>query len=178
MSVYSKIYTALVHLHEVIKMLDGNVNSANLQEAISMIVDSKRIFTFGNGGSHSTAEHFSNDLIKQARKHVICVSGMNAAMLAYMNDTGVDLMFENIVRRFEPTTEDLIIAFSCSGNSINVTQVLRSYPTIPSILFTGTSGGASKKFAHVTITVPHPSIFVQESVHSVLCHAIIEELRA
>lgn len=163
------------HITDVQETLDA-MNPDDISVVVEMVRSSERIFTLGNGGSHSTASHMANDLLKAARKLTICVGDMTSTMLAYMNDTGVDLMFENIITQFKPTPKDLIIAFSCSGNSINVSQVLKSFRNVPSVLFTGQRGGAAKDIAKTVILVPHPSIFVQESVHSVLCHAIIEEL--
>lgn len=148
------------------------------------------VFTFGNGGSHCNASHFAQDLLKSCGIRAICISDMIPTVLAYSNDESHSAMFFEPLRKFK-TVHDVVIGFSCSGSSNNVIFGLTKLCEGDgiSILFTGNNSidftfqgelsfqqKAIKKNVDVIITVPNPNIRIQESCHSVICHAIIEAL--
>lgn len=134
------------------------------------------VFTFGNGGSHCNASHFAQDLLKTCGIKTICISDMNSSILAFMNDDGIEYMFDGVLNQLI-NINDILIAFSCSGNSKNAYYPLvRTNDNFKRILFTGDHGGKAKDHADVIIKIPNSNICIQESCHSVICHAIIEAL--
>jgi D-sedoheptulose 7-phosphate isomerase len=99
-------------------------------------------------------------------------------MLAYMNDISPDVMFSSILNVLAGEN-DVILAFSCSGNSKNVVNAIREAKKgTKRILFTGNDGGEAMGLSDVVLSVPSPDIFVQESVHSAVCHILTEVLGA
>lgn len=142
------------------------------------------VFTFGNGGSHCNASHFAQDLLKACGIKAICISDMVPTILAYMNDESYTAMFWLTLRKLK-TVHDVLIGFSCSGASNNVVFGLTKLCEGDgiSVMFTGDKSSklgfqqeAIEKNVDVIITVPHPNIRIQESCHSVICHAIVEAL--
>jgi D-sedoheptulose 7-phosphate isomerase len=138
------------------------------------------VYTFGNGGSHSNASHFAQDLLYACKVRSICLSDMIPGILACMNDYGYETTFVHALRALM-NEKDVVVAFSCSGHSKNVYYALsymfKDFRNNPRILFTGDDGGACKELLNLTlIKAPNPNIRIQESCHSVICHAIIEAL--
>lgn len=135
------------------------------------------VFTFGNGGSHCNASHFAQDLLKACGIKAICISDMLPSILAYANDDSPTAMFFEPLMKFK-TMRDTVIGFSCSGQSRNVVLGIAKLCDRDgaSILFTGNDGGRAKEKADIVIKVPNSNIRIQESCHSVICHAIIEAL--
>ena len=76
------------------------------------------VFVCGNGGSASTAEHFTNDLFSKGVR-AICLNSNVSIMTMIANDYGYDYVFSKQLEIYsEP--DDLLIVFSCSGNSANI----------------------------------------------------------
>jgi D-sedoheptulose 7-phosphate isomerase len=151
-----------------------------INEVQQALIEAKKresfVFLFGNGGSHALASHFANDLLKLCGIKAICVSDMTSTMLAYMNDISPDAMFSSILDVLA-NGNDVILAFSCSGNSKNVVNALKEATQgIKKILFTGNGGGEAEALADIVLKVSAQKIFTQETVHSAICHVITEEL--
>lgn len=138
------------------------------------------MYLFGNGGSHTTASHFSNDLLKMAKVKAVCVGDMTAAMLAYGNDEGWQNMFVAPLRKLLKPT-DGVIGISCSGNSRNVIKPLQ-YALGCGVLATGLTGLLGESIMSnlgldVLVSVPADDIRVQEDVHLMICHAVTRMLQ-
>ena len=93
------------------------------------IKDKKKIFVCGNGGSASISNHFLCDFNKGIKKtsklkltpKVISLSNSIETILATANDHHFNYVFdqlENLANK-----DDLVITFSCSGSSKNITEV-------------------------------------------------------
>jgi D-sedoheptulose 7-phosphate isomerase len=164
------------HFNRVRETL-SNVNNDAVFAAAEILKTAKEnggtVFVCGNGGSAATASHFANDLIKMANLKTICLNDMMPTVLAFMNDHGVETMFERPFTKLV-NRGDVFIAISCSGNSINVLKTMESALlfSCSTILLTGDDGGDIKKYADVTIKAPYPDIRVQEDVHLAVCHAL------
>ena len=119
---------------------------------------SGRVYVFGNGGSYAMAGHWSSDLNKailyrRGRKRTqsdFCVVRLpmsDAELTAWANDSGYDSVFAGpLMHLVRPA--DLVIALSCSGNSLNVLNAVNvaKQLAVPVIGFTGFDGGELKKF--------------------------------
>ncbi len=76
------------------------------------------IFVCGNGGSASTAEHFTNDLFSVGVR-AVCLNSNVSIMTMLANDYGYGYVFSKQLKVYaEP--DDLLIVFSCSGKSLNI----------------------------------------------------------
>jgi D-sedoheptulose 7-phosphate isomerase len=82
------------------------------------------VFVCGNGGSATTAEHFTNDLFSKGVK-AICLNSNTAIITMIANDFGYDCIFEKQLEVYAESN-DLLIVFSCSGKSPNITRATQS----------------------------------------------------
>lgn len=138
------------------------------------------IYLFGNGGSHATASHFSNDLNKMCRVKAVCIGDMVPTVTAYGNDDGWGNMFANHLRKVLKT-DDGVIGFSCSGFSENVINALSAAKSrgILTIGFTGLGNTTeiNKIGVDCLVHARTPEIRVQEDMHMIICHAISKALQ-
>lgn len=144
----------------------------------------KKIFMMGNGGSGSTASHFTSDLLKTAitkgdkRFQVFSLTDNIPVILAWSNDATYDDIFVEQLKN-QLSKGDLIIGFSGSGNSKNLLKAFQYGKKSGAICIglTGKSGGKMKKFCNVCIMTPTNDMLQIESLHVVLCHCIISSIR-
>lgn len=165
-------------------LLDTN----NLSEFIKILIDvrdkGRKIFTMGNGGSGSTASHFTSDLLKTAitkgdkRFQVISLTDNIPVILAWSNDASYEDIFVEQLKN-HLSKGDMIIGFSGSGNSKNILNALQYGKKSGAICIglTGKSGGKMKKFCNVCIQIPTDDMLQIEALHVVLCHCIISSIR-
>ena len=147
-----------------------------ITKAAEVLSDARKtlsnVWIVGNGGSASTANHLANDLYKMCNIRAISLPLLVPTVLAYGNDTGWRNMFVGAFGKLY-TPGDVLIAISCSGNSDNVVACAEMVEK-PIILMTGNN--RKSKLAQMNpkavIYVDNDDITIQESVHSVVCHAI------
>jgi len=143
------------------------------------------VFACGNGGSATTASHFIEDLAKgiafppgEARFRALALTDSVPLLTAYGNDLGYESVFaEQLENLLSPG--DLLIAFSGSGNSVNVLRALEKANSVGAITlaFGGMGGGRMKQLAQHTIIVPSDNMQQIEDCHLVLAHALYALLR-
>ena len=96
----------------------------NLCEIIKETSNSENnIFVFGNGGSSSTANHFANDMTKNAKIKTLSFSNDNL-ITCYSNDYGFENWIKKVLENYAKPN-DLAIFISASGNSENVVRGAR-----------------------------------------------------
>jgi len=139
------------------------------------------VYVFGNGGSHSTAGHFANDLAKMCRIKAICVGEMQASMLAYGNDTGWENMFYGPLSGMVGE-KDGLFGISCSGNSENVVRALKAGMEEFGVVCAGLTGmsetsAMSTMGLDALVHARVPDIRVQEDLHLMVCHAIVRAVQ-
>lgn len=138
------------------------------------------VYTFGNGGSHATASHFANDLMKVARVRAVCVGDMSSAMLAYGNDEGWGNMYcLPLAEMLSPN--DGVVGISCGGSSENVVKALglAVHRNNLSVGLTGMGDETpiNKLGLDALVHVRVGDIRVQEDIHLMVCHAIVRSLQ-
>jgi D-sedoheptulose 7-phosphate isomerase len=141
--------------------------------------NSKSIFVCGNGGSSSTAAHFTCDMVKGAsynrdsRFRIMALADSQATLTAYSNDVGYDSVFVEQLKNFA-AAGDLVMCISGSGNSPNVLRALEYANSIGcrTIALTGRDGGKLGPLAQLNIQVPVPHMGRIEDAHMIVCHMI------
>lgn len=93
-----------------------------MKDLIEKIKKARFIFICGNGGSASTAEHFTTDLIKKGYR-AICLNSNASVITMIANDFNYDKIFSEQLRVLA-SKEDLLITISCSGVSGNITHAI------------------------------------------------------
>jgi D-sedoheptulose 7-phosphate isomerase len=160
-------------------------NHEQFEEIINLILDAyhkeNRIFVMGNGGSGSTASHFTCDINKgccmdlEKKFKVICLNDNMPTMLALANDVSYEAVFvEQLKNFFEPG--DLVMGISGSGNSENVLQAIR-YARKNSGLtigLSGFSGGKLSDLVDVSLVARVDDMQKVEDVHMIVVHMIMQ----
>jgi D-sedoheptulose 7-phosphate isomerase len=146
--------------------------------------DEKAVFTFGNGGSASTASHMAADLSKNTidadmrRFRVFSLNDNQSLMTALANDLGYEHVFSEQLRNFV-RPGDLLVAISASGNSENVINAIRygqsQSAEVAGIL--GFDGGQAAELADLAIVVPSCEYGIVEDVHLIINHILVDHFR-
>lgn len=97
-------------------------------DKIASMIDIRRrngqsVFVCGNGGSATTAEHFTNDLFAKGVR-AICLNSNTAIMTMIANDHGYEHVFDKQLS-IHTDPGDLLVVFSCSGTSLNILNALK-----------------------------------------------------
>lgn len=102
-------------------MTEGEPIMREEQVLADLIGKARMVFICGNGGSASTAEHFTTDLVKKGIP-AFCLNSNVSVITMIANDYGYDEIFK---RQLEVVAdeEDLLITISCSGTSPNIEKV-------------------------------------------------------
>src|SRR5581483_8162276 len=92
---------------------------------------------------------------------------------AYSNDVSYESIFVEQLKNFA-RPEDVVMAFSGSGNSANVLRAVEYANSIGchTIALSGRDGGQLGPLAEVNIQVSHPHMGYIEDVHLIVMHMI------
>ena len=143
-----------------------------------------RMFSCGNGGSASIANHMQCDHTKGIRTatdlspRVQSLSSNVELLTAIANDTGYDNIF---VYQLQSQSQpgDVLIAVSSSGRSPNIVRALAwaCDHGLRTIAITGFDGGAARTMAEVAIHVDSNNYGVIEDLHQAIMHALAQYIR-
>ncbi|HKX19301.1 MAG TPA: SIS domain-containing protein [bacterium] len=167
----------------------AKVSVSDLREIEDVLFDAWRhgrtIFIAGNGGSSSTASHWTNDLNKGAitaggrRFRAMALTDNVPLITAWGNDTAYERIFvEQMTNFIQP--HDVFVAISGSGNSPNIlaaVQCARSAGAV-TVGLTGRDGGQLRVLADHAVVVPAHYMEIIEDVHLALSHLLCTALRA
>ncbi len=107
-----------------IQNLIKNLDTKQINKFCKIIKETNKannnIFIFGNGGSASTANHFANDMTKNAKIKTFAFSNDNL-ITCYSNDYGYSNWVKKTIEHYAKPN-DLAIFISVSGNSENVVR--------------------------------------------------------
>lgn len=176
LSYSSKLSQALEELDE--KNLDS------VFEALAKSIVSKvTIFTCGNGGSSSIAEHLVCDFIKGAAtdskiepKVIPLLS--TPVITAVANDIGYEDIFSFQLEKYGKAG-DVLLSVSSSGDSPNIIKAIEAAKRMEmlSVSFVGFSGGKAKEISDYTVHVNSNNYGICEDSHHVLMHIFAQYLR-
>lgn len=177
-------------LQETCRLLQ-QLDQAAIARARDLLLDchrtGHRVYTAGNGGSASTAQHFACDLAKYiippgARPFdVRCLTDNIALYTAWANDAERDDVFANQLRGLlQPG--DLLVLISVHGGkgfSGDLVHALRfaKQTGAKTIALVGFDGGTLHQEADCSILVPVESTPQTEAIHLVVEHLLMNELK-
>lgn len=175
-------------MYEIIGRMPKEEIDAVIESLFNAWKNGNKIFIMGNGGSASTATHFTCDLSKvtivgnKKRFRVIGLNDNTPLISALTNDDGWgEIYVEQLKNHFEEG--DVAIAFSVHGGSgkdkagawsqnlLKALQFAKDNKGI-AIGFSGFDGGAMKELADICVIVPFNSTPHVESFHLALEHLI------
>jgi len=165
-----------------------SIDSAMLERAAAILVEAylrgSRIFSCGNGGSASIANHMQCDHVKGVRTgtdlspHVLSLSANVELLTAIANDTGYENIF---VYQLQSQSEpgDVLLAVSSSGRSLNIVRALTwaRERGLRTIAVTGFDGGAARAAAEVSVHVDCTNYGIVEDLHQAIMHALAQYIR-
>lgn len=143
------------------------------------------IWMAGNGGSAAIADHSVCDIAKgtyvEGSKplRAVSLSADGPLLTALGNDISYDRVYSEPLKYYL-TERDAVLLVSSSGNSENVVQAceLANARGVPTIAFTGFSGGRLAKAARHVVHVPVQNYGIVEDIHQSLIHALTQYMMA
>jgi len=160
------------------KTIDGDAFFEKLVAYTNEVELNKgRIFFFGNGASAAFSNHMALDWSKNGGVLSICLSD-SAMLTALANDYNFDGCFLEFLKIYKPTSNDLIVTTSSSGNSKNIVNVLEycKESNIRTFGFSGLNkGNKTEKLADFSLFVPMKTYGMVECIHQVFHHLWLDK---
>jgi len=164
------------------------IDSAAFDRAAAVLSEAymrgARIFSCGNGGSASIANHMQCDHIKgirtatDLRPRVLSLSTNVEFLTAVANDLGYENVF---VYQLQAQSDpgDVLIVVSSAGHSANIVRALKwaGDNGLCTIAITGFDGGAARAAADVSIHVDCANYGIVEDLHQTTMHALAQYIR-
>ena len=143
-----------------------------------------RLFSCGNGGSASIANHVQCDHVKNVRTatdltpRVLSLSTNVEILTAIANDMGYEDVFVYQLQS-QSRPGDVLVAVSSSGRSPNIVRALNwaRDDGLRTIAVTGFDGGAARMTAEVCIHVDCTNYGIVEDLHQAIMHALAQYIR-
>jgi len=164
------------------------IDPAALDRAAGMLIEAylggARMFSCGNGGSASIANHMQCDHMKGIRTatdlspNVLSLSTNVELLTAIANDTGYENVFVHQLQS-QSQQGDVLVAVSSSGRSLNIVRALSwaRDSGLRTIAITGFDGGTAKAVAEVSIHVDCTNYGIVEDLHQAIMHALAQYIR-
>ena len=166
----------------------SSVEPASLERAAAILLQAytsgARVFSCGNGGSASIANHLQCDHVKGVRTatdlapRVVSLSASIELITAIANDMAYEDVFVYQLQS-QSGPGDVLIAVSSSGRSPNIVRALtwaRDHG-LRTIALTGFGGGDARAVAEVTIHVDGTNYGIVEDLHQAIMHALAQYIR-
>ena len=170
------------HLEDHINLIKENSDSINScvlkisNKIKTTFKDKKTVFLAGNGGSAADCIHITGELVGRYKKNrkpynAISLTADTSVITCIANDFGYEKIFD---RQLEAIGKkgDLLIAFSTSGESKNIENLLKKSKKmgIYSISLLGNNGGRCKIISDYSYVVPSTSTANIQEVHHLIGH--------
>ena len=113
-----------------IKNIDLDIIENIVNLLYKKIIERKKIFVAGNGGSAAIANHFFADFTKtisaksKLNPRVVSLSNSSEIITAISNDINFNKIYSLQIECMADYS-DCLIVFSCSGNSKNILEAIR-----------------------------------------------------
>ena len=174
----SKINLYFKEKSQIYKNINSKVILKVFEEIKKTYNNDGQIFLIANGGTSSIAEGFAVDLrthpfvnddksitTSKRRIKVECLTESSGCLTGISNDIGFDFIFQeqlkNYMRSKTKNKNDLLIAFSGSGNSKNILNAINFTKKfgVKSFCISGRGGGKASKIVDYSLIIPGTSKF-------------------
>lgn len=165
-----------------------NIDFRELNKVINLLKkcfkNKNIVYTCGNGGSSSLADHFTCDFIKQSNNQTnlqvksISLTSNFSLISAIANDINYDQIFSFQIEKL-CKKNDILFLFSVSGNSLNLVEAIKKAKKIgvKTISFTGFNGGKLAKLSDLNLNFPIANYGIVEDCHTGIMHYLSQYLR-
>lgn len=143
-----------------------------------------RLYIAGNGGSAADAQHLAAEFVSRLARDraplpAEALTTDTSILTAIGNDYGFDQVFARQLAG-KATGKDVFLGITTSGESPNILRALDQCRRmdIPSIVFTGRSGGAARALADHCLVMPGSATSTIQELHIVLAHTLCECVEA
>jgi phosphoheptose isomerase len=166
----------------------GSIDRAALDRAGAILVDAytrdARVFSCGNGGSATIANHLQCDHVKGVRNgtdltpRVVSLSSNIELITAIANDLSYQDVFSYQLQS-QSRPGDVLVAVSSSGRSLNILKALTWAlgHGLRTIAITGFDGGDARKVAEVAVHADCKNYGIVEDLHQAIMHALAQYIR-
>ena len=166
----------------------SSVDTAAVARAAGILLEAytreATVFSCGNGGSASIANHLQCDHTKNVGKstdllpRVMSLSVNVEVLTAIANDHAYQDVFTHQLRS-QARPGDVLVAVSSSGRSANIVTALRWARDhgLGTISLTGFDGGEARTIADVCVHVDGTNYGVIEDMHQMIMHALAQYIR-
>ncbi|MBR3601195.1 MAG: SIS domain-containing protein [Lachnospiraceae bacterium] len=134
-----------------------------------------QVFFIGNGGSSAIASHMTADFMKNGGMKTYSLYD-NAVTTCMGNDYGYEYVFSKPLE-FLGNENDLLVAISSSGNSLNICNAIEvaKNKKMGVITLTGfRSDNKVKQLGNVNIYIPSEKYGYVESIHNLMLQQIVD----
>ncbi len=139
-----------------------------------------KVLVAGNGGSAAEAQHFAAELVGRFKRErsayaVLALTTDTAILTAVANDYGYQEVFARQVEAFG-RPDDLLIAFSTSGESENLLQAAQMARGcgMRLIAITGERNSRLEQQADLTVRVPTIDTALAQELHMMITHILCD----
>lgn len=158
----------------------------HLEEGINIcrtaLMNSNKLLFCGNGGSAADAQHLAAEFVGRYIKErvglpAIALTTDTSILTAVGNDYGFEKIFSRQVQALGQAG-DVLLAFSTSGNSVNILKAIEEAQkkNLKTIGFTGGTGGKMADICDVCLCVPEKVTGRVQECHILLGHILCEML--
>ena len=166
------------------QMLADEAGQLAFADAVATVVqryrDGGRLYIAGNGGSAADAQHLAAEFVSRLARDraplpAEALTTDSSILTAIGNDYGFEQVFSRQLAG-KATGKDVFLGITTSGESPNILRALEQARrlNIPSIVFTGRSGGAARHLADHCIVAPGAATSSVQELHIVLAHTLCE----
>jgi phosphoheptose isomerase len=166
----------------------ASVDPATIEQAAAVLADAylygATVFSCGNGGSASIANHLQCDHVKgvgtgtDLTPRVMSLCANVEILTAIANDLSYEEIFARQLQS-QARPGDVLVVISSSGRSANIVNALtwaREHG-LRTIALTGFAGGDARLLAEVAIHVDCANYGVVEDAHQTIMHALAQYIR-
>lgn len=170
-------------LSQILTETDWTPVETLAEDCRRLILEGKRLYICGNGGSAGNAIHLANDYlygvspIDAKAIKVEALSANSAVLTCLGNDLGYEHIFSwQLKVKAEPG--DMLVVLSGSGNSANIVNALAEAKAkgMKSYAILGYQGGKAKTLADVPIHFPIDDMQISEDLQLVVGHMLMRLL--
>jgi D-sedoheptulose 7-phosphate isomerase len=150
----------------------------NFKIALDILSNVEKIFFIGNGGSMSICSHMMQDFAKIANYKTFSFSDPSL-ITCFSNDFGYENALSEWLKLYI-VKNDLLIAISSSGNSMNIINAVTTARKLKAKVVT-LSGfkedNKLRKLGDANFYLPIENYGVVECFHQVILHSLLDEIK-